>query len=523
MLAPRHILEWQQPYARSLIWDLQRRYFEAAGVEAWRQGEVPHYITSNPAIAHGYAEIVMALQRDRAALAPTDGPLHICELGVGSGRFTFHFLTALARLCDQENIPLSSFRYIATDIVDANLDFLACHPRLDPFFAAGVLDLAPFDLTADDRLALRNGTMIAAGDLAAPLVVIANYVFDGIPQDLFRIRAGTIAEVRISLSLCEPPDDLDPTDLLARLDCHFDEIPLTAPPYADPVLNRLLDGYRARLADTHLLFPAACLDGLARLQALSRGGLMLLSADKGLLALSGLDHAPPPGPALHGSFSLSINYHAFIAWCAARGGLALMPDHPPRSLGVIALLMLPDPALYRETRRAYRRHVGEFGPDDHYALTRAARARVDAMTVWDVLSHLRFARFDADFFGHSLARLHRLAPDLDPQARRLLRQAMDQVWAGYFPLGEEFDLARALAVLAYDLDDPAGALGYFRESTAVYGEDSGTLFNIAACLDLVGRHAAACGALRRALVYDPGNAEARIQLAGIERRRQTAG
>src|SRR5437762_12505945 len=96
------VLEQQQLFSRSLIWQLQDRYFAERGVEAWRQGEVPHYVTSNPTIANGYAEMVLAFWRDRGRLAPDDPPDEpqtICELGAGSGRFAFHFLSRLADLC----------------------------------------------------------------------------------------------------------------------------------------------------------------------------------------------------------------------------------------------------------------------------------------------------------------------------------------------------------------------------------------------------------------------------------------
>ena len=50
-----HILQSRQRLSRSLLWQLQRRYFAQAGLDAWRSGTVPHYVTSNPFIARAYA------------------------------------------------------------------------------------------------------------------------------------------------------------------------------------------------------------------------------------------------------------------------------------------------------------------------------------------------------------------------------------------------------------------------------------------------------------------------------------
>src|SRR3954463_3769802 len=114
----RHRIESRRPFASSLIWQLQHRYFAERGVEAWRQGEVPHYVTSNLTIANAYAEIVLALRRDRERLFPGEQgkePLTIVELGAGSGRFAFHFLKRLAALCADAEVAPETFRYVLTD------------------------------------------------------------------------------------------------------------------------------------------------------------------------------------------------------------------------------------------------------------------------------------------------------------------------------------------------------------------------------------------------------------------------
>src|SRR3954465_181106 len=119
----RRQIESRRPFASSMIWQLQHRYFAERGIEAWRQGEVPHYVTSNLTIANAYAEIVLALRRDRDRLSPAEQshePLTIVELGAGSGRFAFHFLKRLAALCAEADVAPQSFRYVLTDVADAN-------------------------------------------------------------------------------------------------------------------------------------------------------------------------------------------------------------------------------------------------------------------------------------------------------------------------------------------------------------------------------------------------------------------
>jgi hypothetical protein len=483
-----HLLERRRPFSQSLLWELQRRYFAERGVDAWRQGEVPHYLTSNPRIADAYAEMVFAFLRDRERLGEAAAePLHICELGAGSGRLAFHFLSRLARRCAQAGLPLDSFRYLLTDEAEANLRFWRAHPRFRPFFDAGILDVARFDIGRSGEVALQvSGKTIAAGSLARPLVVVANYVFDSIPQDLFHVSSGECEECLVSLAVDEDPRLLDTAGLLERVQCRCERRPLAGPAYAEPWLEELLAGYRGALSDTYLLFPAAALRCLRRLRALSKQGLLLLSADKGDHRLTSLQGSPPPSLVRHGSFSLNVNYHAVKSYCERTGGLALFPRVRHASLNVSACLFLDGATDHPETRCAYGRHVQDFSPDDFYTITRHARQTIGRMSVEDILAYLRLGHYDAHQFGRYLPRLIGLAPALDREQHRAVTEAVDRVWDLYFPLGEELDLADGIARLLYEMDDYRRALQYFQRSIEIYGAHAGTLANMETCRRLLG-------------------------------------
>jgi len=49
----RYVLDANKRLSRSVLWRLQRQYFDQQGVQSWTEGTVPHYITSNPiAVVH---------------------------------------------------------------------------------------------------------------------------------------------------------------------------------------------------------------------------------------------------------------------------------------------------------------------------------------------------------------------------------------------------------------------------------------------------------------------------------------
>lgn len=504
-----YLIEEPKPFSQSLLWQWQADYFQARGVAAWRNGEVPHYVTSNPTIAHAYAQIIFAFWRDYQRIQPTETPLTICELGAGSGRFAFYFLQQLARLCAEADVPLTTFRYVLTDFTQSNLTAWEKHPRFQPFFASGVLDTALFDITQTEELVLQNGRQtIRRNDLSLPLVVIANYFFDTIPQELFRIQQGTCQRCWVSLVSEQDPQTLEIAERLKAVQCLYETHSEAEPFYTEPAFQQLLQTYQQTLSNTYLLFPATGLQGLQRLKALSRAGLFVLSADKGEFHLPDLDEKPVPNLAHHGSFSLNVNYHAFQAFCEQNGGSALMPPTQQPNINVYGFLFCAETSRFMDTRRAYQRAVVDFSPDDFYIITKQVRPLISQLTVEEILAYLRLTRYDAHQFGRYLPALSRLSDTFTPHQHQAICQAVDKVWNSYFPLGEEEDLAAGIAALLYAMDAYAQALTYYSYSMAIYGEDTGILYNVAVCHHMLNQDEKVPPLLNKILQYDPDNTEA---------------
>src|SRR5205085_7298232 len=107
-----------------------------------------------------------------------------------------------------------------------------------------------------------------------PVVVLANYFFDSIPQDAFYIQDGKLYESLITLSSSQEEADLNDPELLNHIEISYENHPASARYYDDPELDRILQTYQERLSATHLLFPCAALNCIRGLQHLS-GGRML--------------------------------------------------------------------------------------------------------------------------------------------------------------------------------------------------------------------------------------------------------
>jgi tetratricopeptide (TPR) repeat protein len=524
MTAARHVLEPPQLFRNSMLWELQRRYFSERGARAWRDEEVPHYITSNPTIASAYAETVFAFYREqqqmRSPAASPEEPLTICELGAGSGRFAFHFLRRLLELCSASAIAPTVFRYVLTDFTQSNLDAWRAHPRFRQWFADGLLDVALFDVNRTDELFLqRSGLRLGRDALVRPLVVLANYVFDGVPQDLYYFEDNAVHDCLVAVMTDNAPDamsaDTDAADLLQGIHLEYSISRLTQAPYDDPVLQRLFAQYGEAVECGYVLFPASSLQALERLRALSRSGLFLLSADKGQCALEDVARNTQPALSRHGSFSLSVNYHALLQWGKLHGGIAMQPPYRHRSLAIIGVLLCDDAPLFEETRRTYARLLAGFGPDDFYTLVTFMRRHLPAMEIEDILAYLRFGQDDAYQLLRVIPYIKELASMLDGRHVEELRALIDRCWNGYFPLGEEDDLAFEIGCLLYALDDFEGALAYFERTEQLYGVNPGVRYNMAACLQQLGQDPPARALLENVLQIMPDNDGARLLLSQL--------
>src|SRR5579859_4407545 len=189
------VLETDVPLSQSLIWRLQREFYAQRGLKAWTEDLVPSYITNNPFIAEIYAQIVAGFisdcmnlpQKDSRPLSP-DNPLRILELGAGTGKFSYLFLRKLTTLLQARKIPTQIVRYSMADCSEDLLAEWRANRYLAEFVKAGMLEFQLHRVEEDNSS--RAGAPDLTGQGTGPLVVIANYVFDSLPQDAFIIAEG---------------------------------------------------------------------------------------------------------------------------------------------------------------------------------------------------------------------------------------------------------------------------------------------------------------------------------------------
>jgi len=493
--AAQYILECGSRLSHSMLWSAQRAYFQRAGVDAWSANEVPHEITNNPRLAAAYAQVALAFIRDHG---PSTGPFTVLELGAGTGRFGMLFLKAVIEEFDVADVPL---RYVMSDFTPDRVEFWREHHALQSLVQAGLLDFAVVDVERFDTIELlESKAVLKAGALTDPLIVIANYVFDSVPQDVFSFRGGEVSECLLSVRANCP--ELDEAAPFTGIEVGFKRQPTTVDYYPEAELNAQLRRYADELEDSTVLFPVTALRALDKLAAISEQRMLLLTSDKGQLSLPALEGLNEPEIIAHGCFSMSVNYDAIHHWFEERGGTRLCTDRR-RTLHTVACI-LGGPERPEHTERAYRLGIETVSPDDLFRVRRLVSSGALGIELADAMSIIRLSNYDPSVVYASVPVIAGEAHTLSPADRLELIDAVHRAFDNYFHMDEREDVPFELAALLHLVDDHAGAIRLFEASLRFYGEDPRTLWNLSICALANGQPEDAESHRARVWEVDPG-------------------
>src|SRR5690349_10790715 len=519
------VLEQGQRLSRSILWECQREYFERKGIDAWRGGDVPHNITNNPFIADAYVDLLFAflqdLQRrsDNFRLDP-DQPVHIIELGSGTGRFAYSFIKKFLQRQKHSTLNRTPLRYVMTDFAEQTIQSWHRQEWFRPFVSEGLLDFAQLDVERDSDLTLINSKSNLSGALRNPPIIIANYLFDGIPQDAFYCANGELFETLIDLSGTHRDDPEFLTS--AQLTCRQE--PVNGTYYSNAEWNRLLQNYRQRVSGRPFLFPTGALHCMEMLEQLCDGRFLLLAGDRGYVTDEDLWQGKGAlSISVHGSFSLPVDFRILGEYCLNRNGLALYPKRPAENINIAAFIFEHEPDAFFETRHAYTRVVERFGPDDLFTLKLGVEQFYEQFTLDQIIAFLRLSCWDFSRFWECLPALKEKLNRISDSQKRALQEAIQLTWDSYLPIGEEKDLAFEMGTLLLEMDCHADALEFLQRSADLYGMAPGTAYNMAVCCYGLGQMKDALEYVDQALEMDGVFTEAKTLRTELESVASTAG
>ena len=164
--------------SKHILWELQKNFYKDVGEEAWTQGIVPSFVSSNAFIAKCYAKVIVEFANEWFSKSITleDGtvcepdlnePIYILEIGSGSGKLAYLLMNQIMKLCrfftkghkDPQGVP---FRIIVSDVARRNLEYWFSHSKLKPLFDQGLLEAALIDGEAiGDEITLSSGKVLS--------------------------------------------------------------------------------------------------------------------------------------------------------------------------------------------------------------------------------------------------------------------------------------------------------------------------------------------------------------------------
>lgn len=508
----KRILESDQRLSHSLIWDLQTAAYHSFGANAWSQKGVPSYITSNPFIADKYAQVVLGYIRDGMAAQTIDPSqtLYILDLGAGTGRFGYSFLLAFQQLLTfLKNIPLK-FCYVMTDFTEVNIDFWRNHPYLQKSIAEGVLDFALYHHSDQHPLRLKVQN-IRLDNLLNPMVVIANYFFDTIPQDLFRVKKGVLEEGTITLSIPDDSSNLEANDpaIIMHLIPKFSYFPIKeiSNYYKEPLFNSILAQYADRLNSTTaekevpFYFSVGAYQVVDHFKRMAKKGLLLIAADQGLCTEEDLQNSREPYISKHGSFSIPVNYDALGKYFGYLGGKTFITEFREPSFVVTASVLGQDSDCnFEETALAFRTHIDDFGPADYFELVTFSDQEWAQPNLEKMLMLLKLGRWDPSNFNEFFEKIRKEVKIAPEAIKQQLQRIIFKVWEQFYPVSKEEALfVMNLGVLMFEMKCKEDALFFFQKGLEIDLKKSLILKNIASCYRSMGRADLAKEYMSRAL------------------------
>lgn len=481
-------LEKDATLSSSMIWNLQQQAYQQFGIDAWSKKGVPFYITSNPYTVHQYVKIAFAYVQDllKNQVLDFNHPLYFFDLGAGSGRFSYLFLKELLKYLDDFNLKQVKICLVMTDIAQKNISFWQHNPYLKPFVEAEILDFALYQHASNDPIALiRSQKQLS--NFVNPAIVIANYFFDTIPQDAFRINSGVIEEGKISIS-APSSISLEQAEILSKMEYHFTYSAIDHSNYYSqfPLVNTLLSHYQEKFSTAHFQIPIGAIQSIHYFQKLCRKGFLLLAGDQGLSSEEQLIPSGPPVISKHGSFSIPVNYHALKMYINLLNGFCYLPKNSDFRFVVMAARLGAIDFSYTEMESACEDTLGYFAPGDYLRIVDLISEECPNQSVEHLLLLLKFSRWDPMLMHHFFPLIHEKIKKLPSEMSLKLREAIQKIAQNIYPLSEDEGLfVMNLGVLLFEMQFYEDALEYFKRAEQISGTHPQIMQNKASCLKML--------------------------------------
>lgn len=522
------VVESDVPLSKTVLWQLQREYFTRKSMSAWEV--VPFYSTSRTPFCETYAELLLAFLLDYKDELKYDQPLFILELGGGTGCFAYRFLNELLeRIKDFEALGRLKIRYVLTDFTDSIVWRWLENKKFERHRRADVIDFAIFNPLQDREMQLLDtGKKLTNKDIVNPLIVMANYLFDSIEHDAFRVDQGVLQETKFTVYRSERTCRLDSpvsVDQLSLLERYFD---VQGSYYDEPGLDSILEYYRSNMEEASIIFPIGGLRAMDNLVKFANGNLALIASDKGFNSLNSrqIRGLWPQRYSVHGGcFSFDVNFDAIARYFENRGGLSLTEAGNHSGLCSMVGVMSTRPGLACENLKHYFHNnlakkdlINSLFDIEGFICDASLPETVEHTWLQLFMSIVQAYNFEPVVFTIAFHRIfERLEQELDQideQIKSELLETLKRVSQNIFAHDRKHDALDSLMRFYIRLHHFDECIELCKESLECFGRIGPYLDHLAVCYESTGQGELANKCFQESLDQDPEHEWAR---AGVER------
>jgi hypothetical protein len=489
--------------SKSALWTKMQEYYHNIGPEAWQNELVPLQISSNKNLALAYANMIVGQINDWYTHNPktaNEQPFYILEIGTGHGKFSFYVLKCLKELLANYSLPLSTVKFIMTDVAEKNIESWNQHPAFKPWVEAGALDIALFNAMSDQEIVLKySGARIKAKTLNKPIFMLCNYLFDSLSHDAFQVRDHKLYEVQIKID-----SDADWEQYFAKAKFSYNYEPISSEYYADPSLNKILAAYEKELENGTFMIPVGGIDCINTVKNFSNEHLVLLLADKGQASVDLFDDLGEPDIDIHGSISLMVNFEALKRYFVYNEGTSLVMDNKSSDFQV-ACFSTKHKNPMPHTTHAFNLTLSGASPQDIINLCYVDdEVNTNFKNLDQSLAILNLTFWDPTIFYdlHEMIIDQVEAEEISVEQDKALLAGAETVWDYFFKLEKTQDLPFALGSLYYALDEYEKALEFYNLSVKEFGPNAENLYNLAISYQAMEQPNKAKDYAQQALVID---------------------
>jgi tetratricopeptide (TPR) repeat protein len=504
---PRIKVESAVTFSESVVWDLQKKYFDKQGVNAWT-GAVPFFVTSNPLISNSYANIVIRFIEDTITSGKYDKkqPFYIMEMGTGSGQFSFYCLKRLIELQKKLGLTDIKITYVMTDFTQANVDFWKQHPNFAPYLKAGQLDFAIYDLEATTEIKLQHsGNVLNTTTLTNPLIALGNYIFDTVSHDAFHVTDHNVQSALLHLEVDKNKATDGKPNALEGLHTYFSYEDIdTSKHYKNADWNAALAEHSTSIENGSFLFPIGSFKCFDSLRALSNNRLFIVSTDKGYTHPIEIEDRPDPAIVFHGSLSMSVNFHAIATYFKHIGGSAV--HQTPREGIKTCVYSTEKLDNHVETNHAIERFVEDYSAADFFVLHRHLRESGD-ITLKLLLSHLHLCQYDPYTFSVFIDNISADIAAAPSVIKAGFICSIKKIAKNVYPMPGSDDHFFNLGLILHHMEQYSAAILMYLKAVKHIDTKFATHYNLGLCNHMEGHYKKSIKHLEQALTLSPNDSK----------------